>query len=145
MTRTALVLVMLVTSLVATAGGASATRDVAGKTVRVDGGGQYTDVTAAALATMLERQELVVVNVHIPYAGEIKGTDLFVPFDRIAADEGKLPSDKNARIVVYCVSGRMSAIAATTLVRLGYRDVWNLEGGTTAWERAGYPLLRPQR
>jgi rhodanese-related sulfurtransferase len=136
---------MLVAALVTTATDAPASRDVAGKTVRVDGGGEYRDVTAAGLATMLERTQPVVVNVHVPYAGEINGTDLFVPFDRIAADEAKLPSKKDTRIVVYCTSGRMSAIAAATLVRLGYRDVWNLDGGMVAWERAGYPLLRPRR
>ncbi len=36
----------------------------------------------------------------------------------------------------------MSAAAAETLVRLAYRDVWNLEGGFQAWERAGFPLSK---
>jgi rhodanese-related sulfurtransferase len=44
---------------------------------------------------------------------------------------------------VYCQSGRTSAIAAHTLVALGYRDVWNLEGGLLAWQRAGFRLQVP--
>lgn len=28
----------------------------------------------------------------------------------------------------------MSTMAARTLVKLGYTDVWNLEGGMIAWE-----------
>ena len=34
--------------------------------------------------------------------------------------------------MLYCISGRTSTIAARTLVRLGYTDVWNLEGGMRA-------------
>jgi rhodanese-related sulfurtransferase len=32
----------------------------------------------------------------------------------------------------------MSTIAAEELVKLGYTDVWNLEGGMVEWEQAGY-------
>ena len=50
----------------------------------------------------------------------------------------KYPSDKSAKIVLYCQSGRMSAIAAQELVKAGYTNVWNLDGGMVAWERDGY-------
>jgi rhodanese-related sulfurtransferase len=39
----------------------------------------------------------------------------------------------------------MSAIAAPTLVKLGYANVWNLDGGMVGWEQAGYPLLNMGR
>lgn len=35
-------------------------------------------------------------------------------------------SDKNAKIIVYCQSGRRSEIAATTLVNMGYTNVYDL-------------------
>jgi len=48
-------------------------------------------------------------------------------------------------VVLYCRSGRMSAIAARRLVRLGYRDVWELAGGMDAWQRQGLPLRHTAR
>jgi rhodanese-related sulfurtransferase len=111
-----------------------------GTSVPVDGGGSYTDVDAAGLATMLQNKDFPLVNVHIPYEGEIEGTDLFIPYDEIDRHLDQLPADKGARVVLYCRSDRMSGIAANTLVKLGYTDVWNLDGGMVAWQAAGYPI-----
>ena len=110
--------------------------------VPVEGGGSYTDVSAGGLARMLARKEFPLINVHIPYEGEIEGTDLFIPFDQVQANLAKLPANKNAKLVLYCRSGSMSATAARVLVRLGYTDVWNLDGGMIAWKEAGYPLVQ---
>jgi len=109
--------------------------------VPVEGGGTYTDVNAAGLATMLESKDFLLINVHIPYEGEIEGSDLFIPYNEIEQNLDKLPTDKGAKLVLYCRSGGMGAIAARTLVKLGYSDVWNLDGGMIAWEEAGYPLV----
>jgi rhodanese-related sulfurtransferase len=114
--------------------------EVVGKQVSVDGG-SYTDVGVAELQTMLENKDFTQVNVHIPFEGDIAGTDLSIPYDQIAQNLDKLP-DKNAKIVLYCRSGRMSAIAAETLVGLGYTNVWNLDGGMVAWEGAGNTIDR---
>jgi rhodanese-related sulfurtransferase len=113
--------------------------------VPVEGGGSYTDVSAEGLGAMLETKDFPLVNVHIPYEGEIEGTDLFIPFDEIGQNLDELPADKDAQIVVYCRSGSMSATAARELVELGYTDVWNLDGGMIAWKQAGYPLLDKNR
>ena len=106
------------------------------------GAGSYTDVGAVDLAAMLKVKNLTLINVHVPYAGEIEGTDLFIPFDQVIERAAELPADKSARVVVYCRSGRMSAVAARALIDLGYRDVWNLDRGMKAWQRAGYPLAQ---
>lgn len=119
------------------------TVDLAGETRAVSvNGGTYTDVSARGLVTKLENKDFVLVNVHIPYAGEIDGTDTFIPFDKIMQNLGELPTDKNAQVVVYCRSGGMSAIAAAELVQQGYTDVWNLDGGMIAWAAEGELLLQ---
>ena len=48
--------------------------------------------------------------------------------------------DKNAQIVVYCKVGGRGSLAAHTLVRMGYKNVINIEGGWVPWEKAGYPV-----
>ncbi len=110
------------------------------RTVAVEGGGRYTDASTTVLARMLAKKEFLLVNVHIPYEGEIAGTDLALPFDQVETNLARLPTDKNARLVLYCRSGSMSSIAARALVRLGFTDVWNLDGGMVAWQEAGHPL-----
>jgi phage shock protein E len=115
------------------------------RSVPVDGGGRYTDVSAAGLASMLARKDFPLINVHVPYEGEIEGTDLFLPFDQVGQNLARLPADKSAKLVLYCRSGHMSAIAARTLAGLGYTNVWNLEGGMIAWTDAGHPVLHKKR
>jgi phage shock protein E len=93
-----------------------------------------------AFATRVARPEATVINVHVPYEGEIEGTDHHIRFDAIAGD-ARLPADKSAEIVLYCRSGRMSVTAAKTLDATGYKNLYDLEGGMLAWEAAGKPLI----
>ena len=48
--------------------------------------------------------------------------------------------DKNAPIVVYCRTGGRSALATYTLVKMGYKNLKNMDGGWKAWTKAGYPV-----
>lgn len=103
----------------------------------------YTKLTAQQLNDALPAKGFALVNVHVPYAGELPQTDLFIAYDQIAQQANKLP-DKSAPIVLYCRSGQMSTIAAKTLVKLGYTNVLELDGGMGAWESAGYQVLQKQ-
>lgn len=101
----------------------------------------FTALTSAQLFAMLKQKDFFFANVHIPYEGEIKNTDAFIPYDKIASNLDKLPKDKNAKIVLYCRSGRMSEIVAQELVQLGYTQVSHLSGGMIDWEKKGYEII----
>lgn len=77
-----------------------------------------------------------IVNVHIPYEGEIEGTDLKVAYNDINALTAALP-DKDAPIILYCRSGNMSAQATRALVELGYSQIYDVQGGMIAWQSSG--------
>ena len=110
-----------------------------GVAVTVDGG-QYRNILVPELQAMLANEDFPMINVHVPFAGDIPGTDASIRYDEIQNHLDQLPADKDARIVLYCRSGPMSEDASEALVALGYTDVYNLVGGFNAWVEAGLPL-----
>ena len=58
---------------------------------------------------------------------------VLLPFDAIdAASAARVVGPNDRPVVVYCRTGRRSAIAASTLASLGYRNVYDM-GGIGAW------------
>lgn len=114
----------------------------AGREVVVESG-KYTDVTVPEFRALAENTDFLVVNVHVPFEGDLPGTEASVPFNEITAHIQHLTADKNAKILLYCRSGRMSETAATELAKLGYTGVHNLVGGFNAWKAAGLPMAQP--
>jgi rhodanese-related sulfurtransferase len=53
--------------------------------------------------------------------------------------ETKIP-DKGAELVLYCGGGFRSALSADNLQKMGYTNVWSMDGGIRGWREAGLPL-----
>lgn len=132
---TTLFVFIVITSILAACG----TPKISGREVQVEGG-IYRAVNVQELSTMLENKDFLMVNVHTPWQGDIQQTDLQLPFDQIEQRVDQLPVGKDDKILLYCYSDGMAKTAAKSLIGLGYSNVWMLEGGTVAWEEAGYTL-----
>ena len=70
-------------------------------------------------------------------AGHIEGAQ-HIPLGQLRDRLGEVPKDR--KILAVCRSGSRSEAAAKGLRTLGY-TVENLDGGVTAWSRAGLPLV----
>jgi rhodanese-related sulfurtransferase len=60
-----------------------------------------------------------------------------LPLDTLARRAAELPKDRP--ILVICQSGNRSKAAVETLRGLGFTDICDVEGGTSAWRAAGLP------
>jgi len=96
-------------------------------------------VSPAEFATAISKPGTAVINVHVPFEGEIPGTDRHIPFDQVERRRAALPPPSRP-LAIYCRTGPMSATAARALARLGYREITELRGGMRAWQDSGRPL-----
>lgn len=71
---------------------------------------------------------------HIPFAQ-------FLPLSQLETRFQEL-SDKNARLVLQCRSGKRSMNAALFLEEQGYTNLTNLEGGILDWAENGYETTK---
>jgi rhodanese-related sulfurtransferase len=63
-----------------------------------------------------------------------------VPMSALAERHMELPKDRP--LLVMCAGGTRSAAATAFLLRSGWTNVVNVEGGITAWQRLGLPVRR---
>jgi len=103
--------------------------------------GTYRSISPAELSEMLASKDFFLVNVHVPYTAEIPGTDALISYLDTEARIGDYPHDKESKIVVYCMTSRMSGIAVRRLLKDGFKNVSMLDGGMTAWKAAGFKLV----
>jgi phage shock protein E len=51
--------------------------------------------------------------------------------------------DKEKPVAVYCKSGGRSGKAMSLMNKLGFKEVYNLDGGIGAWNKASKPTVKP--
>jgi rhodanese-related sulfurtransferase len=104
--------------------------------------GEYQTLTIDEFANIVETRadEYLIINTHIPYAGEVKNTDANIPYNDLNALMAAIPS-KDTPVILYCRSGNMSQQASRALIEQGYTHVWDAPGGMIAWQESGRDLL----
>jgi len=101
-------------------------------------------ISVDQLEKLMDQKNFTLINVHIPYQGEIDNTDLLIPFNAVNQNKNLLPKNKDAKIVVYCMEDQMSDVAAEQLTKMGYTRIFNLQGGMLAWQNQGRRLVYRQ-
>lgn len=97
-----------------------------------------TDDIAARIAAG-DRFELVDVREESEFAaGHIKGAR-HLSKGIIERDIEKAIPDSDAEVVLYCGGGYRSALAAESLVKMGYSNVKSMAGGWREWQAKGLP------
>ncbi len=61
-----------------------------------------------------------------------------LPLDSLEQSLEKL--DKTKPVYVICQTGRRSQKGAEILEKNGFKELYNIEGGTSAWESAGFSI-----
>jgi rhodanese-related sulfurtransferase len=100
-------------------------------------------VDVAEAKQMLESGDVAVIDVREPHeyqAGHIPSATL-IPVNSVFARREELPKDK--KIVFVCAVGQRSALAAELAAAAGLPAdrIFNLDGGTDAWRKAGEPVV----
>ena len=72
---------------------------------------------------------------HIPDA-------INVPLSDVASQNEKIARDKDKPVIISCRSGSRAKSAAKKLSKLGFKDLYILTGGNTAWEKENLPMER---
>ena len=125
---------MLALPLVSCSGG-NGGRDTSSPSGTVSAAGYKTISAAQAKALMdgPEKPFILDVRTKEEYDSGHIAKAVLIPYDDIEKSAQSLPADKDALILVYCRSGRRSAIAGGTLASLGYTRVYDF-GGVIDWE-----------
>jgi len=100
-------------------------------------------LTVQELKERLDRgDELMVLDVREKdrwLHGHIKGA-LHIYAGHLGQHLDEIPKDRP--IVVTCKAGNHASLTASILRREGYREIYNLLGGMTAWQNAGYTVTK---
>ena len=89
------------------------------------------DPNGPLLVDVREADELAVVRV---------ADAIHLPTSTFTDHAGELPKDRP--LLIMCATGVRSAAVTGYLLRSGWTDVANVDGGITAWQRAGLPVER---
>jgi rhodanese-related sulfurtransferase len=96
----------------------------------------YKNVSVQDLLNATETNRII-LDVREPdeyEAGHVSDS-LLIPLGELASRSSEIPKD--APLYVICRSGNRSKQASDILIKAGFKDVRNVEGGILAWQAAG--------
>jgi rhodanese-related sulfurtransferase len=108
------------------------------------GQAKFKNIGVEQFDKLRQQTNIVVLDVRTPKefaAGHIPGA---TNIDWNGADFAKRAAalDKSKTYLVHCAVGGRSAKASDKMAALQFTNVYNLEGGMKAWEKAGKPVAK---
>jgi rhodanese-related sulfurtransferase len=100
----------------------------------------FARITVAEAKEKVENGGVQVIDVRTAEefrTGHVAGA-LNIPHMSVFARNGELARDRE--LVFICQVGQRSALACEFAAAAGLKDLCNVEGGTEAWIKAGYPV-----
>lgn len=102
------------------------------------------DVTQTEVIKRIETQDqaTVILDVRTPEefaAGHLQGA-INVPHDQIDTRAADLLKSKDKEVIVYCRSGRRTALAIDSLSKLGFTRLRHLDGDMNKWQQNKLPV-----
>lgn len=100
-----------------------------------------TDLTPSEVKAMLDRAEIVLIDVREPgeFAAERIHGALNFPLSTF--DPAAVPTPGRQSVVFQCGSGKRSGMAVEKCLKAGLRTDAHLAGGIMAWKAAGLPTI----
>ena len=94
---------------------------------------------------LIEKEKAPIIDVRTPeeYSGGHVPGAMLIPVDSLYTRIDDLP--KNKSLVFICQVGQRSALACEIAAAMGVGEqsqIYNVEGGTEAWIKQGYPVER---
>ncbi|MCX7114812.1 MAG: rhodanese-like domain-containing protein [Gammaproteobacteria bacterium] len=103
-----------------------------------------SSINAGALKEKMEQpQAMLLIDVREQHEwdeGHIEGA-IHLPLQTVPTQIQTHVPDMHTPIHLYCRGGGRSLQAATKLLEQGYQSVFNVEGGITAWQKAGFNVI----
>ncbi len=107
------------------------------------------EISVQELAEMEKQSKVDLIDVRTPAEyREVHATPARnVPLESLEprAVLAQLDGDSRAPLYVICKSGNRSSQACQKFLNVGFEQVVNVSGGTTAWEKAGLPVVRGKK
>ena len=100
----------------------------------------FTRIDVKEAQEMLSKDGVSIIDVrelHEYSGGHVPGAKL-IPVASVFVRRDEIPQDKE--IIFVCAVGQRSALACEMATAAGLTRVYNLEGGTEAWIKAGLPV-----
>jgi rhodanese-related sulfurtransferase len=100
------------------------------------------DIGTAQATQLINRQNAVMLDVREPkeYEGGRVPASIQIPLSQLASRGSELAKYVGRPLIAYCDRGNRSRSAASALGKLGFTELYSLQGGLRAWADAGMPV-----